>query len=147
MKKINQLFQTYRQATWRTQLQWIGLFLIGLSILGIVSAFYVNVTSRTALAGREIAFAKKNIIKMQHNIADLESKLASLGSIQNMQARADAMGFIPATPEDFTYISIPAYIPKPAFSLAPRQIPNPAPILLPEYTESLFDWFSNRGNP
>lgn len=147
MKKIFQLFQTYRQAAWRTQLQWIGLFLIGLSILGIISAFYVNVTSRTALAGRDIALTKRNIIKLQHSIADLESQLASLGSIQNMQERAEAMGFIPATPEEFIYISVPAYTPKPAFSMAPRKSPNPAPILLPEYTESLFDWFSNRGNP
>ncbi len=145
MKTLNQLFQTYKQASWRTQLQWIGLFLIGLLALGIVSAFYVNVTSRTALAGREIAMAKNNILKMHHNISDLESKLAALGSIQNMQERAAAMGFIPAGQEDFKYISVPGYIPKPVFSLAPSLIPNSAPVLMPEYTESLFDWFANRG--
>lgn len=145
MKKINQLFQTYKQAPWRTQLQWIGLFMITLAAIGIVSAFYVNVTSRKALAGREIAMAKENIQAMQHNISDLESELAASASIQNMQERATAMGFIPANPEEFIYIIVPGYTPKPAFSLAPKAVPNPAPIVLPEYTESLFDWFIDRG--
>lgn len=147
MKTINQLFQTYKQAPWRTQLQWIGLFLIGLFSLGIVSAFYVNVTTRTVYAGREIATSKKNILAMQYNISELESRLALEGSIEKMQERALAMGFEPATPEEFVYISVPGYTAKPAFSLAPRAVPIPAPILLPEYRESLFDWFLNRGQP
>lgn len=147
MNKINQLFQTYKQASWRTQLQWIGLFMIALACIGIVSAFYVNVTSRKALAGREIAAAKENILAMQHNISELESEIASVGSTRNMQERAAALGFIPAKPEEFVYILVPGYTPKPAFSLAPKAVPNPAPILLPEYSESLFDWFTDRGQP
>ena len=147
MKTINQLFKTYKQASWRTQLQWIGLFMILLASIVIVSAFYVNVTSRKALAGREIATAKENILIMQHNISELESELATSGSTQNMQERATAMGFIPAGPEEFTYILVPGYTPKPAFSLAPKAVPNPAPILLPAYTDSLFDWFTTRGRP
>jgi len=147
MKILKQLFQTYKQASWRTQLQWIGLFMIALASIGIVSAFYINVTSRKALAGRQIAASKENILAMQHYISELESKIAASGSTQNMQDRATAMGFIPAEPEEFVYILVPGYTPKPAFSLAPKAVPNPAPFLLPEYTESLFDWFTNRGQP
>ena len=145
MKTINQLFQTYIQASWRTQLQWIGLFLIALASLGIVSAFYVNVTSRTALAGREIAASKENILTMQHSISDLESRIAAEASTQKMRERAKALGFKPANPEEFVYISVPGYTSKPAFSLAPKAVPIPASILKPEYTESLLDWFTNRG--
>lgn len=147
MKNISQLFLTYKQASWRTQLQWIGLFMIGLAMIGIISAFYVNVTSRKALAGREIAAAKENIVLMQHNISDLESELAASGSTQNMEERATAMGFVPASPDEFLYIMVQGYKPKPAFSLAPRAVAIPAPILLPEYKESLFDWVINRGRP
>jgi len=147
MKKINQFFQTYIQAPWRTQLQWIGLFMIALATIGIVSAFYVNVTSRKALAGREIAAAKENILAMQHYISELESEIAAAGSTKIMQDRAADMGFIPAEPEEFVYIIVPGYTPKPAFSLAPKAVLNPATVLLPEYTESLFDWFITRGQP
>jgi hypothetical protein len=147
MKTINQLFKTYKQASWRTQLQWIGLFLIVLAALGIVSAFYVNVTARTTLAGREIAKSKENIRIMQLNISDIESRLADKASAKNMRERAAAMGFMPAQPEEFIYIYVPGYTPKPAFSLAPKAAPIPAAIVLPEYTESLFDWFFTRGQP
>ena len=147
MKTLNKLFQTYKQASWRTQLQWIGLFMIVLASIGIVSAFYINVTSRKSLAGRQIAASKENILAMQHNISELESKIAAAGSSQNMQDRATTMGFVPAKPEEFVYILVPGYTPKPAFSLAPKAVPNPAPFMLPEYSESLFDWLTTRGQP
>ncbi|MFH2039810.1 MAG: hypothetical protein ABIJ65_10285, partial [Chloroflexota bacterium] len=104
-------------------------------------------TAQTALAGREIAASKENILTMQHNISEMESKLATEASTQIMQERAKALGFIPANPEEFLYIFVPGYTPKPAFNLAPKAVPNPAPIILPEYTESLFDWFTSRGQP
>ena len=70
----------------------------------------------------------ENIELMQHTISDLESKIAAAGSTQNMRERAAAMGFIPAEPEEFIYIIVPGYTPKPAFSLAPKAVPIPAPI-------------------
>lgn len=147
MKTLSQLFQNYKQAAWRTQIQWIGLFLAMLVSVAIVLGFYVNITTRTALAGREIAYAQDDIITMQHKISDLEAQVASLTSAENIQERAEAMGFIPATPDEFTYIVVPGYTPKTAINLAPKPARNLKPMILPEYTESLFDWFANRGRP
>jgi len=147
MKTLKQLFQNYKQAAWRTQLQWIGLFLAFLVAIAIVLGFYVNITTRTALAGREIAYTQDDLITMQHKISDLESQIASLTSTQNMQERAAAMGFKPAGPEEFTYIVVSGYVPKTAIILAPKAVRNLTPIILPEYTESLFDWFAYRGHP
>jgi hypothetical protein len=147
MKNINQLFQTYKQAPWRTQLQYVGLVLAALVSLAIVSAFYVNVTTRTALAGREISNVKTDIAIMQQNISDLESKVAALTSTRIMQERATALGFIPAGPEEFTFIYVSGYTPRSAIRLAPKPVHDPGSIILPEYSESLFDWFTNRGRP
>jgi hypothetical protein len=147
MKTLSQLFQNYRQAAWRTQIQWIGLFLAMLVAVAIVLGFYVNITTRTALAGREIAYAQDDLITMQHKISDLESQIASLTSTQNIQERAVAMGFIPATADEFMYVVVPGYSPKTAINLAPKLVRDLKPIILPEYTESLFDWFANRGRP
>jgi len=147
MKTLSQVFLNYKQAAWRTQLQWIGLFLAFLVAIAIVLGFYVNITTRTALAGREIAFAQDDLITMQHRISDLESQIASLTSTQNMQERAASMGFKPAGPDEFTYIFVSGYSPKTAISLAPKAVRDLTPIILPEYTDSLFDWFANRGQP
>jgi len=147
MKNIFQLFHTYKQASWRTQLQWIGLFLAALASLAIVSAFYVTVTTRTALAGRSIAQSKDKIISIQHKISDLESELATLTSTRNMQERATALGFKPAGPEEFTYVYVSGFSRKTVVNLAPRAIQENKPVILPEYTESLLDWLTNRGLP
>ena len=147
MKTLRQFFQNYKQAAWRTQLQWIGLFLATLVAVAIVLGFYVNITTRTALAGREIAYAQDDLITMEHKISDLAIQIASLTSSQNMQERAAAMGFKPAGPEEFTYIIVAGYTPKTAINLAPKAVRNQNPIILSEYSESLFDWFFNRGQP
>jgi hypothetical protein len=147
MKLFINPFRSYKQAPWRNQLQMIGLFLAALVVLAIISAFYVNVTTRTALAGREIAFAKDNITSMQHEISDYESKIASLTSAQNMQARAAALGFEPSGPDGFTYIYVSGYSREGAINLSSKLIQDPQLIILPEYTESLFDWLARRGRP
>jgi cell division protein FtsL len=147
MKNINQLVQTYKQAPWRTQLQWIGLVLALLAFITLASVFYVNVNNRTTQAGRKIAESNDNIDNMQHAISDLRSKIAGLTSIEEMQKRASALGFIPANPEEFSYVYVPGYTPGTAVSLAPKAVPLDGPVILPEYTESLLDWFVNRGQP
>ena len=52
--KMDHLVLAYKEAPWRTQRKWIGLFLVGTIAVGMVAGIYLNVTSRAALAGREI---------------------------------------------------------------------------------------------
>jgi hypothetical protein len=54
MNNVTQMVQKVRQAPWREQRQWIGLFLVGLVLVAMVAAIYLNVTVRTAISGREI---------------------------------------------------------------------------------------------
>jgi len=48
------LIQAYRQAPWRTQLQWIGFFLLGLVIIVTVAGLYLSITAQSTTAGVEI---------------------------------------------------------------------------------------------
>ena len=48
------LTQAYRQTPWRTQLQWIGLFLLALILLATVAGIYLSVSAGAAAVGREI---------------------------------------------------------------------------------------------
>jgi hypothetical protein len=56
------------------------------------------------------------------------------------------MGFQPATIDDITYIPVIGYQPPTAVDLSQPGIEDKSQskrtILLPEYTESLFDWIS-----
>jgi cell division protein FtsL len=155
MENVSQIVQKVRQAHWRVQRQWIGLFLLGLVAVSMVAGIYLNITVRATLAGREIQVLQSRYIDDQRKISDLETQLAGLTSVESMQQRAEAMGFQPADPEDITYVAVPGYEPKSAVDMSQQAAifpdqSNPClqsgcnqePVLLPEYTESLFDWIT-----
>jgi cell division protein FtsL len=141
MEKIKNLFQTYRQAVWRTQRQWIGLVLILVVVSVMVAALYLSVTARTALTGRSIQAIREQITENILINADLETEYASLTSTEVMEQRARALGFRPAESNELIYLNVQGYLPKPDFKPAATG-QNPANNqLAPEYTESLLDWF------
>ena len=141
MKTISQLFSSNNQAKWRTQIQWSAVFLVSLALVVIISAFYVNISTKTALAGRKILLAEGSIQAINHEITDLEASLASLQSVHAMEIRAQQLGFAPAEPGDFLYIVVPNYSVEPEFLPVPKADTVHSPVILPEYTESLIDWF------
>jgi cell division protein FtsL len=147
MENVSQIVQKVRQAHWRVQRQWIGLFLVGLVVVSMVAGIYLNITVRATLAGREIQMLQSQFIDDQRTISDLETQLAGLTSVESMQKRAEAMGLSPATPEDITYVVVPGYTPRSAVDLSQPEAASQneirqKPILLPDYTESLFDWIT-----
>jgi hypothetical protein len=145
MNNVTQIVRKVRQAPWRVQRQWIGLFLLGLVLMAMVAGIYLNVTVRATLAGRETITLQAMITTNQRVNADLETQLAGLISIESMQKRADTMGFQPADPTDITFVAVPGYVEQSAVDMsAPGGNKPDVPIILPEYTESWFDYFMNQ---
>jgi cell division protein FtsL len=142
--KVDHLALAYREAPWRTQRKWIGLFLVGTISVGMVAGIYLNVTSRAALAGREIQDLEAAIANTQRNNADLETKLAELLSTQNLLARAEEMGFVPASPEEVVYMTIPGYFPPAPAVFAATGGSRHSPALDPRFSQSLFGWFEDQ---
>ena len=150
MNSVSQIVQKVRQAPWRVQRQWVGLFLLGLVLVAMVAGIYLNITVRATMAGREIQMLESNTVNddpdisdNRREISDLEIQLADLTSVESMQERAEAMGFRPATPEDMTYVIVPGYAAEKAVDLSTANSDSsPAPTLLPAYSESLFDWIT-----
>lgn len=140
---VTQIVQTVRQANWRVQRQWIGLFLLALVLVAMVAGIYLNITVRATLAGREIQMLQTDITNNTRANSDLETQLASLSSVESMKKRADGMGYSPADSTDITYIFVPGYTPERAINLSTPKIQTAQPFyLLPAYTESLFDWLT-----
>ena len=145
MNNVTQIVQKVRQAPWRVQRQWIGLFLLAPVFMAMVAGIYLNVTVRATLAGREIQILRNNITTNQHINADLETQLAGLISFEAMQQRAESMGFQQANPDDILYVDVPEYVAQSAVDLSTPGVTKPAsPVILPEYTESWFDYFMNQ---
>ena len=142
MNNVTQIVQKARQAPWRVQRQWIGLFLLALVLMAMVAGIYLNVTVGATLAGREIQTLRNEITTNQRVNADSETQLAGLTSVEAMQQRAEGMGFQPASPDDITYVAVTGYVAQSTVDLSTPGSNNPAaPVILPEYTESWFDYF------
>ena len=142
MNNVTQIVQKYRQASWRVQRQWIGLFLLGCVLVAMVAAIYLNITTQANLAGREIQNINAEILISQRANADLETQLAALTSTAAMEKRAQDLGFHAVDPGDITYVVVPGYVPNGPIDLTSNSTPTAHAIILPQYTESLLDWFS-----
>ncbi len=136
----------YQQAPWRTQLQWIGIFLLILVIIAAVAGVYLSVSERAATTGRQIQNLEEEITLLEIENNDLASQLASIKSIKNMQARVEDLDMVRVDPQQALYLEIPGYVPKEAAVLAPpaRSETRETPVLLPEFTASLWDWFLSK---
>lgn len=142
--KMDHLVQAYKEAPWRNQRKWIVLFLMGTISVGIVAMIYLNVTSRAALAGREVQVLEADIADAERNNADLETKLAELHSTSTMLKRAETMGFVAVVPADVNYMVIPGYYPPQPAEMAPNNISRHSPALDPRFSQSLFGWFDDQ---
>ncbi len=146
MTNVTQIVQHVRQAHWRVQRQWIGLFLLGLVAVSMVAGIYLNITVRATLAGREVLSLQNQLIDDQRANSDQETILAGLTSVASMQQRAEAMGFKPVDPGTITYVVVPGYVPQTSVDMsqpeADSQGQSQKPVILPAYTESLFDWIT-----
>jgi uncharacterized coiled-coil protein SlyX len=142
---VNHLVHAYRVAPWRVQRQWIGNALLVVVVLAMVAALYLNVTSRTAIAGREIQDLNDSIASSRQVSSDLQTQLAGLTSASSMEDRAREMGFRPVEPAELEYLVVPGYVAREAIDLSsssPSQLN--ALTIPPEYNQSLLDWMDEQ---
>ncbi|MBI4762306.1 MAG: hypothetical protein ACOYYF_12140 [Chloroflexota bacterium] len=139
--QATQIIHAYKQAPWRVQRQYVGAFLLTVVVLALVAALYLDVTSRTALAGREIQELRAEIAALQRSNADLETELANITSSAVMQRRALELGYRPVQPGELDYVFVPGYVaPEPPLLLAAADSPLYQQTLPDEYSQSLLEW-------
>ncbi len=140
MKK--NLVQAYKQAPWRTQIQWIGIFLLVLVGVAVVAGVYLMISGRAAAAGRRIQSLEAEISALEMEINDLKTQYAEVSSAKSLSQRAEALNMKMLDPLRALYIEVPGYIPpsQPALAPPPAIEDISTPVLLPEFTASLWDW-------
>ncbi|WKZ37490.1 MAG: hypothetical protein QY332_06035 [Anaerolineales bacterium] len=142
---VHHYIHAYKVAPWRVQRQWIGNALLLVVASAMVAALYLNITSRTSIAGREIQELNYSITFSQQVSSDLQTQLASLTSVSVMQRRAHALGFRPMQHEEVEYLIVPGYSAPEPINLASVITPQwSAPVLPREYTQSLLDWMDEK---
>lgn len=147
MIHVTRLTHAYRQAPWRIQRQWAGAFLLGMLMLAMISALYLDVTAQAAILGREIQYLRADTSKVEHANADMQTRLASLLSANNMEQRALALGFRPAKVGEMHYLVVPGYAPATSVNLGNTTPPPNRPVVPSAYSQSLLEWVAEYLNP
>jgi hypothetical protein len=148
MEQVERLSQAYSQAPWRKQLQIVGLFLLVVVFIALIASVYLNVSARSAAAGREIQRVQSRLLRDEQQISDLQAQLGALYSASEMEKRAIALGFEPLQPDEIMFIPVQGYAARQPARLAPAYQAQVviAPVLPAEYTESLFVWLQKQFN-
>lgn len=139
----NRLLQAYKQSPWRVQLQWIGLFLLGLVLVAAITGVYLSISAQAAAAGRSIQSLNYQINEINDEISDLTTDLASAQSAEKMMTRAKELGFRMLDPNEAVYMEVPGLDPDAGLTLAPPRVNilEETPLIQPIYKSSLWDWF------
>jgi len=141
MDTINPFNHAYSQAPWRIQRQWVSVFLLLVLGFAMIASLYLMVTSRAAIVGREIQDLRLEIITTEQANADLQTELARLTSMNEVETRAYELGFRPIEPDELEYLYVPGYsAPQGAILASAPELQPSAPSIPPEYTQSLLDW-------
>ena len=140
--KVNRLSQAFKQAPWRNQIQYAGLFLLSLVIVVVVASIYLSISGRAASAGLQSYSLNLERTTLERQIADRKAKIAVLTSVTVMEQRAKDMGFTRIDPDQAVYIAVPGYTGKQAVVLAdPPGIDGVRQsLVLPVYRQSIWDF-------
>lgn len=134
---------------WLTEAQaalgW-GIILVLVAILGTI---YLSQASSIAVTGRRVQMMQNELETLKRDNAAIERTIAESQSLEQLQQKAQAMGFIEAQPGDIEYLVIPEYpqataVP-PTLSTDPAATPEPALIAPPQTIEDAL-WLAFRDN-
>jgi hypothetical protein len=143
--QATRIIHAYKQAPWRIQRQWVGAFLLAVIGTAMIAALFLDVSSRAAVAGREIQEMRFEILTIQRANADLETRLAKLTSSAEMERRARALGYRPVLPGELDYLAVPGFVaPEPQILREAEDVTIPETSLPFEYSESLLEWLDGK---
>lgn len=134
----------YQEVPRGSQKQWITALLAVLTLISIVAGLNLSVTSRAAIAGRDIQYLQDKITEVQRTNEDLQTQIALLLASDSLRTRATANGYVPLKGSDIEYITLPGYFPQQGVTLVKPAAPSNDILMSPEYSESLFGWFARQ---
>ncbi|OGO28137.1 MAG: hypothetical protein A2Z16_00255 [Chloroflexi bacterium RBG_16_54_18] len=146
MNRIEGITRIYSQAPWRKQSQIVGLILVVVVFSTLFATVYLHISARTAEVGRQIQVMQNEIDEIDRMNEDLRSQLALIKSSDQMEQRAEALGFQPVQMDEITFLSVQGFMEPPVMVYQHRPVDaSPGIAKLPdEYTESLFDWMRRK---
>lgn len=105
-----------RRPRWRTQLQqlmklWEAQAALGWGIIivlgALVGTIYLVQASSVAEIGRRMQISQSQLAALKRDNGIIEQQIAESQSLDNLQERARAQGFVQANPDEIEYLVVP----------------------------------------
>ncbi|MBL8130642.1 MAG: hypothetical protein JNL42_02185 [Anaerolineae bacterium] len=125
------------RARWRPQRQAVALATLGLFVAVIMGALYLSQSAHMSALGRQLNDMISARNTLEQSVEQLRGEIAILQSMPRLQARAEAMGFIPADADQIIYIVVDGYDPEREIQIVPLDSDAGA---LPDYNEDFGGW-------
>ncbi|HRL11071.1 MAG TPA: hypothetical protein PKX07_04295 [Aggregatilineales bacterium] len=124
---------------WQPQRQAIALGVLGVFIVLMMGGLYLSQVAMEASRGREMRTLITLRDEIERSNEELRVEIAELKSLTQLQARAAALGFVPASRADQLYLVVDGYVAHRVETVAPLvEDETDAPI----YDESFGGWLS-----
>ncbi len=102
---------TFSRKRFRTRNQATALAILGVAILLILGSLYLSQVASFAITNRQIEELIRQRDDLKRQNEGLIGEIASLRTVPRLFARAEAIGFRPATNADIDYLLIDGYNP------------------------------------
>lgn len=135
------LDHTFDRSRFRPQRQALALATLGLFVAIIMGALYLSQSSTTAALGRQLEEIVIHRNELEQDNEQLRAEIASLESMPRLEARAQELGFIFASPDDIEYLVVRGYNPDAQNAIVPLQANSQA---VPTYDESFTGWLQQQ---
>ena len=144
MKK--DILQAYKQAPWRVQIQWVGVFLLIVISVATIAGLYLYISGRSAATGRRIQNLESELATLHRQNNDLETQLGEIQSERALSERINSLNMRSLTIDEALYLEVPGYVPAegPSFAPPPTIKEERTPILLPEFTNTFIEWIASK---
>jgi cell division protein FtsB len=135
----NRIQHTFERLNTRPQNQVAALGILGLMIMLVFGGVYLSQVATFATTNRQIEQLIEERDQLERTNEQLRGRIAELQTIPRLLARAEELGFRPATAADIEYLVVEGYNPNRNRTVVPQSVdllPNTAP----QYDETFSGW-------
>jgi hypothetical protein len=122
-------------------MKWISQILAGAFFFLLISILYLGLASQMAAISERYRDLQSARMRLQENIASLESDLAAKQSAAALAPKMKAMNFERYEKDELVFLPVKGYIAESDFQLAPfyYEVDLQQPVRRTQYTQSLWD--------
>lgn len=139
----NWIRHTFQQQRFRPQNQAAALAVLGVIIGLILGALYLSQVASFAITNREIEVLIEERDELERTNEQLIAEIASFRTVPRLLARAQDIGFRPATNADIEYLVVEGYNPNRAQVIVATTESETAEVI-PVYDETFGGWLEQQ---